>query len=767
LATCPAQVADQASWQHIRAFPMELALAPQNERRKQVRLMVRADLDITEQKYEGKRCYVVKDPVSLRYYRFNDQEYFVLRMFDGKHTMEEAQKDFEKEFRPHRLTHEDLESFARQLLNAGLVQHESSRAAEELLESRKKQRRMQRLATITNILYIKIPVIDPDRILNYMHSRLFWIFSWWFLFASVALMLSAAGLVTTHYQTFYDKLPYYHEFFAFQTVLYMWISLGIVKVIHEFGHGLSCKAYGGECHEMGFLLMCFSPALYCNVSDSWTLPNKWKRIIISFAGIYVELVIASIATWVWWYTPGRPFINNLSLCIMTLCSVSTFVFNANPLMKFDGYYMLADWLEIPNLRDRANRYLGNQFKEQALGIEVQPEPYMALNRRILFVFYAIVSYIYRWVITFSIIYTLSNFLKPYKLGTLSKMLAIAALASMLGWPMYRMFKNFKQRGRLPDMKSGRVMVTASIAFLITLAFFLLPLPISRVKDKGLTEPSSATSEKMFIKNFKGATLKEVRVENGEFVDKGRLLAVFYSDELETQRAQWQFQARAQRTQAGKLKDEARNAATVQDRNRYEQWIADADREAQHAEANERQFAEQIEQLNIRAPRSGIVMGLPRKEEIGRFWDEKDIQSRPVCEVGDPRRLKVVVPVAPYDYDLLRRNLDEKGELSVSIRAPGTDFHVYHGRLKELPNGDAKTVPQQLTFRGGGSLAVKPGSSPNAFEPQSQVYLVEVEIDDPDQRIQPGVLPIVKIHCRWRSAAWWAWRAIHISFDMNM
>ena len=98
--------------------------------------------------------------------------------------------------------------------------------------------------------------------------------------------------VVTHFDTFYERLPNYYEFFRWNTLLYVWISLGIVKVIHEFGHGLSCKAFGGECHEMGALFLCLSPCLYCNVSDSWTLPNKWRRIIISFAGIYVELVIA-------------------------------------------------------------------------------------------------------------------------------------------------------------------------------------------------------------------------------------------------------------------------------------------------------------------------------------------------------------------------------------------------------------------------------------------------------------------------------------------
>src|SRR6476620_5821225 len=350
---------------------MSTALTAELERRKLVRLRVRADLGITPQKYEGKTHYVVKDPVSLRYYRFNEQEYFVVKHFDGKHTLEETQKNFEKEFRPHRLTLEDLEGFAQQLLTAGLVQHETAQAGKQLFEKRRKQRRLQRLATWSNVLYIKLPVFDPDKLLGRMVRHLRWVFTLWFLGASVALMLSAVLLVTTHFDTFWDKLPNYQEFFRWNTFLYLWIALGVVKVIHEFGHGLSCKAFGGECHEMGALFLCLSPCLYCNVSDSWTLPNKWRRIIISFAGIYVELVIAAIATWVWWYTPGQPVVHNIALCVMVLCSVSTVVFNANPLMRFDGYYILADWLEIPNLRDRSNRMIKNVSCEYALGMEVQ------------------------------------------------------------------------------------------------------------------------------------------------------------------------------------------------------------------------------------------------------------------------------------------------------------------------------------------------------------------------------------------------------------
>src|SRR5579885_2373610 len=293
----------------------EAAPASDLERRKQVRIRLRTDLDIAPQKYEGRTFFVVKDPVSLRYYRFKDQEHFLLEYMDGEHTLDDAQKAFEKRFRPDRLTLEDLEHFAQQLLTAGLAQNESPQAGKQLFDRRKKRRRTEWLQTFTNILYIKIPVFDPDKLLTRMVRYLWWIFTIPFLMASCLVMAAAIVLIATHFETFRDKLPSYHEFFSFKTVVYLWAALGAVKIIHEFGHGLSCKAFGGEVHEMGALFLCLSPCLYCNVSDAWTMPNKWKRIIISFAGIYVELIIAAIATFVWWNTPGEPFINNMSLSL--------------------------------------------------------------------------------------------------------------------------------------------------------------------------------------------------------------------------------------------------------------------------------------------------------------------------------------------------------------------------------------------------------------------------------------------------------------------
>src|SRR5262249_41538291 len=293
--------------------------------------------------------------------------------------------------------------------------------------------------------------------------------------------------------------------------------------------GLSCKYYGGEVHEMGFLLMCFSPALYCNVSDAWVLPNKWHRIIISFAGIYVELIIAAAATWVWWYTPTQPFINNLSLSLMVVCSVSTVVFNANPLMRYDGYYVLADWLEIPNLSEKANRFLSNVFQRECLGIEIPPDEYMELWRQILFITYAVVSYVYRWTVTFGILYLFSTFLKPYKLEVIGNLLAVAAFASMTIWPTYNLCQSIYKRGRLPDMSAVRVTITALVAFAIVAFLAFVPVPISRVRGLALVQTRPESSSQVQLR--RSAILTELNVQPGDEVERGRVLARFRDPDL--------------------------------------------------------------------------------------------------------------------------------------------------------------------------------------------------------------------------------------------
>src|SRR5438477_1181807 len=157
-------------------MPTAAPQAADLERRKKVKIALRRDLEITPQKYEGRTYYVVKDPVSMRYYRFKEQEHFLIGLMDGSYSLDDAQKEYEKRFRPERLTLEDLEGFAQQLLTAGLAHNESPQAGKQLFGRRKKGRRSEWMQSLTNILYIKIPVIDPDRLLRQMLRYVSWIF---------------------------------------------------------------------------------------------------------------------------------------------------------------------------------------------------------------------------------------------------------------------------------------------------------------------------------------------------------------------------------------------------------------------------------------------------------------------------------------------------------------------------------------------------------------------------------------------------------------
>ncbi|HZU37825.1 MAG TPA: biotin/lipoyl-binding protein [Gemmataceae bacterium] len=739
-------------------------------RRKQVKLVLRTDLEVKTQKYEGRTYQVIKDPISLRYYYFTEQDYFVLCRLDGKHTLEEIQKAFEIHFRPERLTLEDIEHFGQQLLTAGLAHQDTPQAGKQLYDRRKKRRRREIFAAWTNILYIKIPFCDPDRLLDHMLPYLRWIFTRWFLVLSACVMFAAVFLVGTHFETFRQKIPAFQEFFRFRAIVSMWALLGIVKIIHEFGHGLSCKAFGGEVHEMGMLFLCLSPCLYCNVSDAWILPSKWRRIIISFAGIYVELMIAAIATFVWWNSASEPWLHDVSMYLMVVCSISTVVFNGNPLMRYDGYYILADWLEIPNLRDKSNQYLKNVVLEHCLGVEVQPEPYMALGRRIMFVSYAIVSYIYRWVVTFSILYFIYIFLKPYKLGTISAMMALAALASLTGWPLYNLGRNIHRRGRLPDMSRIRVTLCVIVVGLLLFAFFFVPLPVSRIRDTAVVQVRSADIRAVSVPiKPLPPVLRKLYVHDGQYVRRGDVLAEFSSIDIETQLAELEAENRIANRQVENYRTMLQLVKDSSQREKLHDELLQAV-DKQSAVAYQAEMArEALTALVLRAPRDGVVMGAPTKDDIGKQWDRE--KNAPFCNIGNPKRLRALLPVSPADFRLLRDDLNaahkQGRELWVDIRPIGLGKEVCQGQVGRLPAQEAKDVPPALAAQAGGPLAVKQGSRPNTFVPQSQQYLVPVLFLKPDPAICPGTLCQVKIHCEWRSAAWWVWRTVNKTFDLGL
>ena len=363
------------------------------------------------QTYLGKSYWVVKEPIGPNYFRFQDEEYELFQKIDGNTSLDELKEWFESTFPPQKITLEELQKFIGILHKSDLVIDDVPGQEEQLQEryaERKKKKRR-------GVLYIRFKVFDPDRFLNWFYPRIRWLFSVPFFIFSILLVLSALTLVTVQFDLFCSKLPDFHSFFSRPANgLWLIVILGLIKVLHEFGNGLMCKHFGVECHDMGLIIRILSPCLYSDLSDSWMLPNKWKRAAIGAAGMYVEVILAAIATFVWWFTlPGM--LNMICLNIILVSVVSTVMFNANPLLCYDGYYILSDLVEIPNLRQKANSVVRRTAAKWFLGIKPPDDPFLPQRGQIVLAMYSIAAGIYRCFVLLLIIWFIYEIGKLYGL----------------------------------------------------------------------------------------------------------------------------------------------------------------------------------------------------------------------------------------------------------------------------------------------------------------------------------------------------------------
>ena len=269
-------------------------------------MRMRPDLTARQHRYQGRVYWVIKEPVGLNYFRFQEEEYAILQMLDGRSSLDDIKAEFEARFPPQKIGVEELQQFIGMLHRSGLIIANVPGQGKQLKLRRDERWRKEWINKLSNILSIRFKGIDPDRILNWLHPKLQWMYTRTAVLCCALLALSALSLVLVQFEVFQSKLPSFHQFFNLKNAVWLSIALGVTKVMHEFGHGLTCKHFGGECHEMGVMILVLTPCLYCNVSDSWMLPNKWHRIAIGAGGMYIEVVIASICTFIWWFTePGH------------------------------------------------------------------------------------------------------------------------------------------------------------------------------------------------------------------------------------------------------------------------------------------------------------------------------------------------------------------------------------------------------------------------------------------------------------------------------
>ena len=721
---------------------------PAGQAAEHLKVKLRPDLIVQPQFYEGMTHYVIKDPIALKYFRFKVEEYFLLQQFDGKQTLQDVKRAFERKYRPQTITVDDLLRFASQLHEAGIALIDSPDQAQALVRRHKKNQWKKVWQFLANILYIKIPVVDPEKMLSGMYPYFRWIYTSWFVAFSVGMMLAALTLVASQWSTFSSKLPDFQSYFNWYTIFYFWCSLAVIKVIHEFGHGLTAKHYGGEVHEMGMLFLVLTPALYCDVTDSWLLPSKWKRIWISAAGIYVECFLASIATFVWWNTEQGLW-NSLSMATMFICSVNTIMFNANPLLRYDGYYVMSDYLEIPNLRTKSTQFFAYLFQEYVLGLEIPVQSYMPRSRRALFVIYAIASYLYRWVVTFSIIYFLSQFLKPHNLQSISYIIAGASLIPLLVMPVYQGVKFFRQPGRMRKVKKVRAAVFAVVTVALVIGVLLIPTPL-RVQGTLVLKVAKPAE----IYAAVPGRLVTLNVRDGEMVKQGAVLATLSNPEKMIEIEQLQ-----ERQEACSIK--AIYYLSTPDNNSRAQGVA-MSQMAQQLEAPISKLNEQIGQLTLIASRDGEAIGVPHRSTIGQYLKP----GKPLMEIGDPTKLEAHLILDQSDVDLIKSS-DSSNKPTAWIKIYGTSETTFKGYISEVAQRNQEEIPAELTNNAGGEIATKQDQKTGASKPLTPVFEAIIPLENPDLLLQPGLRGFAKIDAGHSTLAWSLWRTITKTFHFTL
>jgi len=440
-----------------------------------VPLRIRPDLSAQQHCYEGRTSWIVKDPLALQYYRFQEEEYALLQMLDGRSSLQQIKQQFEKQFPGQQLTLEELQQFIASLHASGLLLADAPGQAEVLHARAQRRKRQERNAAMFNLLAMRFRGFDPSALFDVLYPAVRWMFSPLAVLAGLMLMVSALVLITVEFDVFLRRLPAFHQFFSPEGAFWVLVALAGSKVLHELGHGLTCRHFGGRCHEMGLMLLVLAPCLYVNVSDSWMLPSKWRRAAIGAAGMYVELVLASICTFLWWFSEPGVF-HHLCLSLMFVCSVNTLIFNANPLLRFDGYYILSDLIEVPNLRQKSSALLNRWLREVCLGIEPVEDPFLPSHHRGWIAAYTVAAAIYRWVVLLGIVWFLTKVFEPYRLEGLGYLLAAVAISGLVIMPVVSVVRFFWVPGRLEKVNPMRVKVSLAVVLLLATAVCLIPLP---------------------------------------------------------------------------------------------------------------------------------------------------------------------------------------------------------------------------------------------------------------------------------------------------
>jgi putative peptide zinc metalloprotease protein len=729
-----------------------------------LQLRMRTDLRIEHQTYLGRRYWVIKDPLALKYYRFEEEEFALLEMLDGQSSLEEIQALFEERFAPQKITLQELHQLVGMLHRSALVVSDAEGQGPQLLKRHREQASRQRLSTLTNVLCIRFKGFDPDRLLGWLDRRVGWFFSPSCFFLCIALAIGALLLVTAQFEVFQAKLPSFGDFFASKNWFWLSLTLAGTKVLHEFGHGLSCKRFGGECHEMGAMLLVLTPCLYCNVSDSWMLPSKWQRAAIGAAGMYVEIVLASVCTFVWWFTqPG--LLNYLCLNVMFISSVSTLMFNANPLLRYDGYYILSDLIEIPNLRQKATTILQSKLAAWTLGLPETPDPFLPQRRQWLFAIYTVAAAIYKWVVMAAILWFLYIVFEPYGLQIIGKLITVMAVGGLIFQPLWKLGKFFYVPGRIDRVKKPRMFASAAVTVLGVLAVFLLPIP-HYVRCGFYIQPRGAAS--VYVES--PGELQQIHAKPGQSVQAGEPIITLDDVDLKITLVRLAGEKRGLETKLASLRQRAfEDDSAVLEIAEVEESIVAVDDQISRRQ-------QELDLMRVVAPITGVIIPPPSIAKpqddrsrlpswYGSTFDQHNthaylVEGTPICQVGDPKNVEAVLAIDQGDIEFVHPG--QSIEIFVK-QLPGQRLRT---QLDQVSRLDMKITPKGLSSKNGGDVITQTDAS-GQERPMTTTYQANAAIQSDANELLIGVTGQAKIHTGYQTVAARVWRYICQTFDFSV
>ena len=485
---------------------------------------------------DGSPAWTLHDPARNRFYRLGWPEFEILSRWDsGTIAALIDRLDAETTLQ---IEQEDVEALARFLLNFDLLRVAGPQATAGLVQKAEMQRESWGRWLLHNYLFMRIPLLRPDRFLSETYRYVRWVYSRQFALAIGTVALVALYLVARQWDTF---LHTFVDLFSVAGFVSFGITLACLKVVHELGHAYTAKRFGCRVPNMGVAVLVMVPVLYTDVNEAWKLTSRHQRLAIGIAGVTAELCCAAVAAALWGFLPDGPA-RSVAFLVATTTWVTTVMLNLSPFMRYDGYYVLSDWLEMPNLHARAFALARWWLRETLFGFgDAMPEE-LPVNRRRFLIAFALVTWAYRFLLFFAIALIVYHFT--------FKAAGIAMVVVEVGYFMLRpigaeILLWLRRRGEL--RWSRRTLVTAGAALAVVV---LLAVPWrSGIEAPGLLKSQQHVDA--FVPEV-GARIESVNVRDGEAVDKGTLLLQLSSPDLDYKLASarselealaWQMNAR--------------------------------------------------------------------------------------------------------------------------------------------------------------------------------------------------------------------------------